>query len=99
MEFANLSLKEIIELIQNRKVTATELVSYYISRIQKFKSKNAVLEVFDDALLIAKEKDDFAKSNSTLPLLHGIPVLIKDNISYKGHRLTCASKFLENFSF
>lgn len=97
MEFANLSLKEIIELIQNRKVTATELVSYYISRIQKFKAKNAVLEVFDDALLIAKEKDDFAKSNSTLPLLHGIPVLIKDNISYKGHRLTCASKFLENY--
>lgn len=97
MEFANLTLKEIINLVQARKVTATELVKYYMARIKKFESKNAVLEVFDDALKIAKERDEFAKTHSTLPLLHGIPVLIKDNISYKGHKLTCASKFLENY--
>lgn len=97
MEFANLSLKEIIDLIQSRKVTSVELTEYYIKRIEKYKDKNAVLEVFNDALAIAKQKDVYALQNKELPILHGVPILIKDNISYKGHRLTCASKFLEDY--
>ena len=97
MEYSSLSLKELIDLVQARKVSATDLVSYYLKRIEKFKDKNAVLEVFEDALQIAKEKDMFARENKDLPILHGIPILIKDNISYKDHRLTCASKFLENY--
>jgi aspartyl-tRNA(Asn)/glutamyl-tRNA(Gln) amidotransferase subunit A len=97
MDFSKLSLKELIDLVHARKITASELVDFYIKRIQKFKDKNVVLEVFDDAKQIALEKDKFASQNKELPILHGIPILIKDNISYEGHRLSCASKFLENY--
>ncbi len=97
MEYANLSMKEIIDLLKSKKVSSTELTKYYIDRIEKFKSKNAVLEVFDDALLIAKQKDEYAASHDDLPALHGVPILIKDNIAYAGHKLSCASKFLEGY--
>ena len=98
MDYAKLSMNEIINLLKNKQVSCEELVSYYIKRIKQFADKNAVLEIFDDALKIAKEKDEIAKTNKNLPPLHGVPILIKDNISYKGHKLTCSSKFLENYS-
>ena len=56
-----------------------------------------MLEVFDDALQIAKQKDEYAASHDDLPALHGVPILIKDNIAYEGHKLSCASKFLEGY--
>ena len=98
MEFATLSLKQIMDLVHAKKITSSELVDYYIKRINEYKDKNAVLEVFEDAREIAKQKDEFAKSNAKLPILHGIPILIKDNISYKDHKLTCSSKFLEDYT-
>jgi len=97
MEYCELSLKQIIDLLQNKQVTATELVTYYIRRIKNFKDKNCVLEIFNDALEIANEKDEYAKTHENLPILHGVPILLKDNICYENHRLTCASKFMENF--
>lgn len=97
MEYAELSLRQIIDLLQARKVTSLQLVDYYLDRIKKFEDKNAVLEVFSDARDLAKAKDEYAKSHDKLPLLHGVPILLKDNMSYDGHRLSCASKFLENY--
>ena len=97
MDYSKLSLKEIIDLLQSKKVTSSELVDYYIQRIEKFKDKNAILEVFEDAKEIAKQKDALTLSGAKLPILHGVPILIKDNISYKGHKLTCSSKFMEGY--
>ncbi|MDD4110265.1 MAG: Asp-tRNA(Asn)/Glu-tRNA(Gln) amidotransferase subunit GatA [Clostridia bacterium] len=98
MDYSKLTLVEILKLIKEKKVTCVELVNYYFDRIKKFKHKNAVLEIFEDALEIAKEKDKFLAVNTEkLPLLFGAPILIKDNILYKGHKCTCASKFLKDY--
>ncbi len=97
MDYSSLSMREIIELIKLKKVTSFELVSYYFDRIKKFEGKNAVLEIFEDALEIAKQKDEYAKTHDTLPLLHGVPILIKDNMSYTNHHCSCGSKFLEDY--
>lgn len=97
MDYANLSLKELINLIHSRQITSCDLVSYYIKRIKQYTHKNAVLEVFDDVMELAKKKDQYAQNHKSLPLLHGIPILIKDNISYANHKMTCGSKMLENY--
>jgi aspartyl-tRNA(Asn)/glutamyl-tRNA(Gln) amidotransferase subunit A len=98
MDFSKLSLVEILKLIKEKKVSCEELVKFYFARIKQFEHKNAVLEIFEDALEIAKEKDEFLKTNpASLPLLFGAPILIKDNILYKGHKATCASKFLKDY--
>lgn len=98
MNLANLSAIQIVEGLKNKQFSATELVEYYLSNIEKNKHKNAVLEVFEDCRDRAKEVDQILASGKTdLPKLFGVPIIIKDNILYKGKIASCASKFMQNY--
>ena len=73
-------------------------VGHYISKIEKNKHLNAFLEVFaEEALQRGKFLDEKRKSGKAIGKLHGVVVALKDIISYKSHRLSAASKTLENF--
>ena len=93
----NMTVLEIVKKIKSGKVTCEELVKHYLKNIKKYKDKNAVLEVFDDAIDRAKEIDKMVSSGIDLPKLCGVPILIKDNIMYKGKVCSSASKLLENY--
>ena len=97
MDLKNLSVIQLVELIKSRKISCVEITQYYLENIQKYKDKNAVLEVFDDALIRAEYLDKFIDSGEELPRLFGVPILIKDNILYKGKICSNASKFMENY--
>ena len=66
----------------NRKLTSKELVMYYLYRIAKYDQDgpkiNSILEINPDAIFIAEALDYERKTNGVK--LHGIPVLLKDNI-------------------
>ena len=96
MKFEELSLLEIVDLLHSQKVTSEELTQYFIDRINDRKDLNAVLEIYDDAIEQAKIADEKIKSGFRGKLA-GVPVLIKDNILFKGNKASCASKFLENY--
>lgn len=95
----NMSVIDIVKGIREKLFSCQDLTLYYINNIKKYKDKNAVLEVFDDALERAKSIDDYLSQNTEgeLPPLLGVPILIKDNIMYKGHICSSASKMLENY--
>ncbi|MGN0961842.1 MAG: Asp-tRNA(Asn)/Glu-tRNA(Gln) amidotransferase subunit GatA [Christensenellales bacterium] len=97
MELNNLSVLQIVELIKSRQITCVELTKHYLNNIEKYKDKNAVLEVFEDCLTRAEEIDSLVASGAELPPLAGVPILIKDNILYKGKICSSASKILENY--
>lgn len=64
------------------RFTSVELTKAYIARIQEVnKDLHAVTEINPDALVIAAELDR-ARKAATAPLkpLHGIPILVKNNI-------------------
>lgn len=96
MKFEEFSLLEIVDLLHSQKVTSEELTQYFIDRINNRKELNAVLEIYDDAIEQAKIADEKIKSGFRGKLA-GVPVLIKDNILFKGKKASCASKFLENY--
>ena len=96
MKFEELSLLEIVDLLHSQKVSSEELTQYFIDRINDIKELNAVLEIYDDAIEQAKIADEKIKSGFRGKLA-GVPVLIKDNILFKGKKASCASKFLENY--
>ncbi len=90
----------------NKKITITELVNYYLKNIEnKNKDLNIYLEVFADALTIAKEYDielenksiDEIKAFLETKKLFGVPVAVKDNILIKGKIASASSKILENY--
>lgn len=62
-------------------LSSEELVKYYVQRIRTYDvdGYNTILELNPDALAIAREKDAERQSGNTDPM-HGIPVLLKDNI-------------------
>ena len=97
MNLNKLSVIQIVELIKTRKITCEELTEYYLDNINKYSDKNAVLEVFQDCRDRAKKLDRIAASGEELPELFGVPILIKDNILYKGKICSNASKIMEDY--
>ena len=78
----NLNILQIQQLIDEDKLSSVQLTEYYINRIKKYDDKyNAVFELNKDAVILAKELDEERKVRGRRSLLHGIPVLIKDNIN------------------
>ncbi len=66
----------------------------YLDRIEEMDvngpSLNAVIELNPDAFIIAEEMDKEREQKGKRSLLHGIPVMIKDNIN-SGDRMTTAA--------
>ncbi len=89
--------RQIISEIKEGKTTALAVVKESLNKIKELNPKiNAFLEVFEEeALKKAAEID--AKPIEQRGLLAGLPIALKDNILYKGHKVSCASKMLENF--
>ena len=72
------------ESMETGRETSESIVSRYLERIEAVDRSgaalNAVIEVNPDALTIARELDRERKEKGARGPLHGIPVLIKDNI-------------------
>ena len=62
-------------------VTSKQLVQIYLDRIKKLDGKlNSILELNPDALAIAEQMDKERASGKVRSMMHGIPLVIKDNI-------------------
>lgn len=97
MDYSKLSLIEIRDLISKKKTTSEQVVKFFMDQCEKQKNLNAVIEVYDDVLERAREVDKKIATGVRVGVLAGVPIAIKDNILYKGKKMSCASKFLENF--
>jgi len=97
VDFKNISVKTLAEKIKSQEVSSEEVVKYYLQNIEKYKNKNAVLEVFEDAIEKAQEIDSKIKAGEKVGALAGVPIIIKDNMLYEGKKCTCASKFMQNY--
>lgn len=78
------SIPEINAALDNKTITSVWLVEQFLSRIAAFNHQgpniNAVLEVNPDALFIAEALDLERQERGPRSHLHGISVLLKDNI-------------------
>jgi amidase len=79
------------------KLTSVQLTQYYIDRIlaldQSGPNVNSVIELNPDALKMAKNADNLRARGIVLGPLHGIPVLLKDNIDTGDRMQTTAGSF------
>ncbi len=91
------NIKNLKEDLVSKKTTCLQLVNQSIQAIESKKQLNAFLEVFNESALAQAKLVDEKISNNTAGKLAGVIVGIKDNICYKGHKVSCASKILEGF--
>ena len=88
LDVEEVPLHELRRRIQNREITSRALTEAYLDRIAHVDQvTHAVIEVNPDALRIADELD---RSPNRAGPLHGIPILIKDNIDTGDRMMTTA---------
>ena len=77
------TIPELQLLIESGDLNSAELVVYYLDRIQRYDidKLNSVLELNPDALEKAQSLDEEREAGNVRGPMHGIPVLLKDNIA------------------
>lgn len=89
-----LTVNDLQTKMQSGEYTSEAITKLYLERIEAIDKKgphlNAVIEVNPDALAIAKTMDEERKAGKLRGPMHGIPVLIKDNIDTSDQMMTTA---------
>jgi amidase len=83
-ELSEITVDDLQKKMQDGHYTSRSLVQLYLDRIRQIDQEgpklHSVIEINPDALSIADAMDKERKSGKVRGPLHGIPVLIKDNI-------------------
>ncbi len=81
LELDEITVTELQAKLKSGEVSSRQIVEAYLAKIKEIDPKiHSVIELNPDALTIADQMDKERKKGKSRGALHGIPVLIKDNI-------------------
>ena len=93
-----ISAIEYIHGIKSGNITSEEFVAKTLEHINRVEPRlHAFLSLDNNAIDQARQIDKKIKSGQNVGAFYGMPISIKDNISIKGGKTTCASKMLQNY--
>jgi amidase len=88
------TISDLQEAMKSGKLTSRSITEKYLARIDQIDKQgpaiNAIIELNPDALSIADAMDNERKEKGPRGPLHGIPMLIKDNIDTADKMMTTA---------
>lgn len=90
-----LTVKQLENMLNNREISAPEIVDSFLKRINQIDDKvKAFVTITDE---VARNKAKQLEKSPISSRLNGIPYSLKDNICTDGVKTTCSSKMLEDF--
>ena len=90
-DFEKATIESVGKDLRSKKITVVELTQLYLKRMDSLNPLvNAMLVVNPDALELAKKADRELKKGMDRGKLHGIPVILKDNIDTRDKMPTTA---------
>lgn len=96
-DFNEATIAQLQAAMNAHRLTSAELTSFYLRRISAIDENgphlNSVIELNPDALAIAHAMDTLRRQGHVLGPLHGIPVILKDNIDTGDRMQTTAGSF------
>ncbi|HEV7609752.1 MAG TPA: amidase [Steroidobacteraceae bacterium] len=97
LDLSTATLPEITAALEQKKVSSVDLVRGYLERIANCDPKlHAIIATNPNAMREAERLDRERKAGKLRGPLHGIPVIIKDNIDLAGAVTTAGSLALAN---
>jgi len=98
MQFYQLTIHQLRELLDRGEVRAAEVVSAIYERINKVDCKvSAYISLSEEMAMEEAQSWDQRGFRNNSSILAGVPLAVKDVICTKGIRTTCGSKILTNF--
>lgn len=86
-----LDIKQLQAAMESGEMLSEELVEWYLERIERYDGQlKAIIELNPDALAMARELDRERKISGSRGPLHGIPIVLKDNIDTADNMHTSA---------
>ena len=102
MNLLEASIESIQQAMNSGSLTAVQLTQYYLDRIAAYDQQgpglNSIRVLNDDALKQAAALDDERSRQGARSMLHGIPILVKDNYETKGMPTTVGSVLFKGFA-
>ncbi len=96
-EFDETTIAALQAAMESGRQTSHSITAKYLAQIEELNrrgpSLHAVIEVNPDALAIARDLDRERKAKGSRGPLHGIPVLVKDNIGTADRMTTTAGSY------
>ena len=93
-DFNEMTITQLQGLMGSRQARSVDLVNFYLQRIRTLDQSgpmvNSVIELNPDALAIASALDGERQAGHARGPLHGIPVLLKDNVDTHDRMQTAA---------
>lgn len=78
-------------------ITSEQLINIYLERIKEYNNQyNALITINENAINEAKELDKERQNGNIKSSIHGIPIIVKDNIDVLGTATTAGSKALSD---
>ncbi|NIA23064.1 MAG: Asp-tRNA(Asn)/Glu-tRNA(Gln) amidotransferase subunit GatA [Proteobacteria bacterium] len=94
----NGTIGQILSAVKGGNITVEGTVRFFIERIKK-NNLNTFIEIYEEeAVKKAREADRKVAAGDVRGAFFGIPFALKDNIAVKGHKLTCASNMLRDYT-
>ena len=102
MNLLEASIESLQQAMNSGSLTAVQLTQYYLDRIAAYDQQgpglNSIRVLNDDALKQAAALDDERNRQGARSMLHGIPILVKDNYETKGMPTTVGSVLFKGFA-
>lgn len=96
-----LTIEDFHKALECKAMTVADLVTFYLQRIEAFDQMgpkiNAVICINPQALSEAKSLDERFEESGLVGPLHGVPVILKDNVETEGLETTAGSLSLKGY--
>lgn len=93
-----MNIENLVSKLKSGEISVTDYTKETLEKIKKNEHNAYISYDEDDALTRAEYLDNKLKNGEELGKLFGLPVAVKDNISYENMKMTCGSKMLEDFT-
>ncbi|MDC0196334.1 amidase family protein [Gammaproteobacteria bacterium] len=99
MKVSELTAREIVSKISQRELTCLEVAGSLIEQARMWANINSLINFNEDQFLTsAHNADQQLDVKEEIGILHGLPLIIKDNIDVKGFATTAATQSLKSFT-